>query len=408
MKQIKNAFNSNTLVTEPEHSIVLSFFDRIFDDIFEHSDNELSHLKGTKYVYCLLSYGTLTKNSSIFDFLKPEALKAIKEDNAFFVYDAGNEGFSPFGWFPIFDVLYSDCKKYGINPRQIIYVTGNHKDPENIKNYGKEKGVKPFNVIPLNVFETSLGSKHHNHEILPAKKAYNGALRDCRKSYDGKFFSSLSRVNRPLRTLFQFMLSQRKISKRALMSHDKLDDAGIIALKQNSREIGIGDFAVTQWAEQLPFIVDYDDFRVNWATEFDYKHIHNQTLFQVVNETHAYNFEGTSLFYSEKTFKPIINFQPFLIWGQKGCNHELKKFGYKTYEDFFDLSFDLVDDDLKRCRLMLDSIERTCKYLETLSKEEQIEWRFKHKKLLMHNYKVATTSAYNIRQLYSFFKRFKM
>ena len=49
----------------------------------------------------------------------------------------------------------------------------------------------------------------------------------------------------------------------------------------------------------LPLTVDTEDFITNHALSLN-SYLHQQTLFQVVNETFAENWNGTSLFWSEK------------------------------------------------------------------------------------------------------------
>ena len=49
-------------------------------------------------------------------------------------------------------------------------------------------------------------------------------------------------------------------------------------------------------------------------------------------------------FFSEKMFKPIIYFQPFVLVGQCCALEHLRKLGYKTFSDVIDESYDLEPD----------------------------------------------------------------
>jgi hypothetical protein len=62
--------------------------------------------------------------------------------------------------------------------------------------------------------------------------------------------------------------------------------------------------------------------------------------------------------------------------------------GFKTYEQYFDLSFDDEPDDILRYKKLLNSIETTVKHLKSLSREQQIAWRFKELDLLNYNQEV--------------------
>lgn len=404
MKRIDGAIKENDLMRDPGHSIVTFYLDRIFDNIFQQSDNELNHLKGKRYIYCMIDYGDLFTTSSIFKHINKKALNELRKGNTYFIYDATNEGFSPDGWFPIFDVLYQDCIRHNVDPKKVIYFTGNHHDPENIKKFSEKYNMPELNVLAINIFETAIGNMEHHGSTTTPIKGIKTARKMCKKRFKGKLFSSLSRVNRPLRTLNQALLYQAGLYEDALISHDVLNDDELMNAKEFAREASMSSAEVDEWAAGLPYTIDYTDFQVNWATEFEYKHIHHQTIFQIVNETLAHSFGGTSLFYSEKTFKPIFEFQPFIIWGQPGANHKLKDFGYEIYDDWFDLSFDWEEDDITRCQMLVESVQDACDKLKAMSREEQIAWRFKNQEKLLHNYKILTSNPHTIYNLFEFFK----
>lgn len=71
------------------------------------------------------------------------------------------------------------------------------------------------------------------------------------------------------------------------------------------------------------------------------------TYLHVVPETYHYNSEG-QIFYSEKIFKPIIYFQPFILVSQTHSLKHFKNFGYKTFENWIDESYDDILDNEKR------------------------------------------------------------
>ena len=60
---------------------------------------------------------------------------------------------------------------------------------------------------------------------------------------------------------------------------------------------------------------------------------------------------------SEKTAKPILCKLPFLTLGSVGYHRELKKLGFKLYDEIFDYSFDQEDDIDKRIELIVGNIK---------------------------------------------------
>jgi hypothetical protein len=48
---------------------------------------------------------------------------------------------------------------------------------------------------------------------------------------------------------------------------------------------------------------------------------------------------------TEKTFKPIVMQQPFLLVGSRGALAYLRKYGFKTVGDLWDESYDDLDEE---------------------------------------------------------------
>jgi hypothetical protein len=111
-----------------------------------------------------------------------------------------------------------------------------------------------------------------------------------------------------------------------------------------------------RWSKTLPKIIDTTDFITNHANNIN-AHIYSNTLFEIVNETLVNDYHGTSLFYSEKTFKPMTCFTPFIIFGQKHCNQKLEDFGFKLYTDVFDYKFDNINDTKQRYIAIIETVK---------------------------------------------------
>jgi hypothetical protein len=127
-------------------------------------------------------------------------------------------------------------------------------------------------------------------------------------------------------------------------------------------------------------------------------------VFSIVNETLADNYNNTTLFFSEKFLKPIINFQPMLIYGHAGINRKLSLLGFKNYESYFNLDFDDEPDDIIRYKKLLKSASDAVDLLKSLSKEKQIEWRFNNVELLKYNHEVFLENKHRKEQMLNFKK----
>jgi hypothetical protein len=65
----------------------------------------------------------------------------------------------------------------------------------------------------------------------------------------------------------------------------------------------------------------------------------------LVTET---SYKNNELFISEKILKPILNYQPFIVFGPVNYLKELKKLGFRTFSEFWDESYDLTKDSRER------------------------------------------------------------
>jgi hypothetical protein len=103
-----------------------------------------------------------------------------------------------------------------------------------------------------------------------------------------------------------------------------------------------------------------------------------ESLLYLVTETVA---TGQRLHLTEKTFKPIALGMPFIIVGTKGSLEYLRSYGFKTFSNLWDESYDTVDDDGR--------IERIADLLTTLdskTQEEKQQLFDSAKEIIEHNW----------------------
>lgn len=86
-----------------------------------------------------------------------------------------------------------------------------------------------------------------------------------------------------------------------------------------------------------------------------YKPIYEKTAINIVTET---TFTKNKVFISEKTFHPIINLQPFIMFASNGQLQELRNLGFKTYGHVIDESYDDEENNHIRFKMVCDEILR--------------------------------------------------
>ena len=106
---------------------------------------------------------------------------------------------------------------------------------------------------------------------------------------------------------------------------------------------------------------------------------HSNSYFYICTETFVHG-EHKSL--TEKVFKPIANFQPFLFVAYPGALELLRSLGFKTFSPFINESYDLEPDEGRRVNMIYKEIARLC----AMTKNEIHEWYWQMEDILEHNH----------------------
>lgn len=113
--------------------------------------------------------------------------------------------------------------------------------------------------------------------------------------------------------------------------------------------------------------------------------IYDQTAYSVVAETSAENH--FSLF-SEKTVKPIMARRLFVMVAGKGYLANLRKLGFRTFENIIDESYDTVDNDAERWQQAWNQVE-------WLNRQPQALVLEKIRPIVEHNFSVMMNTDWH-------------
>ena len=107
---------------------------------------------------------------------------------------------------------------------------------------------------------------------------------------------------------------------------------------------------------------DNEDLNTNKMDDMNFTHIHN-TYYQVLTETLCHQ---PGIFLSEKSYKPFISCQPFVLSGQMGTINTLRLEGYDVYDDWINHEYDVIIEEKERMSVLVKEILR----LNSLSQKE--------------------------------------
>ena len=86
--------------------------------------------------------------------------------------------------------------------------------------------------------------------------------------------------------------------------------------------------------------------------------------------------------FSEKVYKPLYNFHPFILQSTFHCLKYLRKLGFKTFHPFIDETYDTIYDPKERMGYILNEIGR----LNNMTHQQLVELTEQLKSVLIHNH----------------------
>jgi hypothetical protein len=134
--------------------------------------------------------------------------------------------------------------------------------------------------------------------------------------------------------------------------------------------------------KKLPFTIDWEK-KCSMYDKWDSVEIDtfNRTCIKIVTET-TVTYQHAPHFLTEKTYKPILCKMPFIICGQPHSLEYLKSLGYKTFDAFWDESYDKIKDPEQR----IDSIVDIVNHLSQLTEREFKQLLYSIMPIVEYNY----------------------
>lgn len=201
-----------------------------------------------------------------------------------------------------------------------------------------------------------------------------------------KSFLKVNRTNREERNLFMLFMNKHNLFEKSLVSfpdypsfyqyHERFD----YLLEEDN---------VKSLLKKLPFDLDESD-RSNHGpagfglNEFDadlpFNPVHYRNTFISIVMC-AFPFDENGCHLHSSTFNPMYCGHPIIQFGPRGHMQELRNRGFKTFNDWWDESYDEIEDTWDR----FEAIMKLVLDLSKKSKEEMLEMYVDMKTTLQHN-----------------------
>jgi hypothetical protein len=281
-----------------------------------------------------------------------------------------NEGFSLS--YPRFIDIIDFCIKDLVIPQEKVYfVFGDINIKKNYDKVKQEKGYCSINVYGFDCFEAT----YHNECRMLESQGYKNIfpreenrVRNLNK-FRSKRFIFRNANPREHRLYFAAELKLRNLLNKSyyswlnryyIPSHDLFK--WIIKKFSNNKDRYESLYkSMTEFMAGAPYILDYTADNIG-------DELHQRILipehfadsyFTFVTETTFVNTpEENVLFLTEKIYQPILQYHPFIVAACPGTLAYMRKYGYETFPELFDESYDEEQDLKKRTAIILENIER--------------------------------------------------
>ncbi|MDA9373798.1 hypothetical protein N9R43_00230 [bacterium] len=298
------------------------------------------------------------------DTFPAEVINALHNENALLYIDHAIEGFHNVR---LEDVAYI----FDIPVERLRWVTSCYKF--------RKYDTHPMgdNVIFANFFEKLM----HGESINPSVKMLENFQVQMNhyknKKKRHRLCTSYMRRMRPPRTMMALALHHHDLFKHMYWSFGILTDGQTDRKLVSSRIDTLERFIESHksnyffesdfnWIRSIEANITCDNHTLDTNLAFGegsitWKHMYN-TKFALVHETIPNGIDPAvaidAPFLSEKSYKPFLTGQLFLIHGDVGTIAVLREQGYDVFDDVLDHHYDLIQDPILRTRKICEEVER--------------------------------------------------
>jgi len=429
-------------------------YDLIHKDTTDYiKDNEtfiyLIATNGGPRLWC----GGHDDRGTLFHNIKEHTKQHIRDGKVLVTIDMSFEGFPMDGsdWLSRIDMgdnphiaetIHKRAEEENFPIDKIVILSANHKDPKNYKKWCEENNKTPVNWILLDWCERAISSDyshledtfedHFNYKVNNVDKLkhylclmrrwkmprifHHMALNYFNLLEKGSVSAILGKwdIRSVFKDLDRSKIEMANEGEVTFSDCASLDDyefnktlkdfprlADIVDEYQTRLKPELTDLGRSKFLYKVRSAKNVEDFLLKLPLTVDKKHfdtldsfhhwdseIYKNTMFSYVYET--WHYSTNMVFYSEKIYKCILNFHPFLTWTNPDTMKYLRKNGYKTFEPFIDEYYDTEYIPEKRTTLLLKEMQRLC----DMSINELLDWYGEQSDTLIHNYNHFMTNTH--------------
>ena len=386
------------------------------------------------------------ERSTLFHNIKEHTKQHIRDGKVLVTIDMSFEGFPMDGTDKlsridmgdnphIADIIHKRAEEEKFPTDKIVILSANHKDPKNYREWCEKNNIKkPINWILLDWCERAISSDYdeltetfednfeYKKNNIDSLKHYLCLMRRWKmpRVYHHCLLNYFNLIDKGLVSAILAKWDIRSVFKDIDRTKMEMANAGEVTFSdcaslddyefnKNLKDFEFLDLIVDEYSTRLKpqlselgrsrFLYkargkeNVKDFLLKLPLTVDKKHfdtldsfhhwdasLYKNTMFSYVYETWCYS--TNMVFYSEKIYKCILNFHPFIAWANPDTMRYMIKNGYKTFSPYINESYDREKIPEERSILLMKEMMRLCE----LPINKLLDWYGKQADILTHNY----------------------
>ena len=279
---------------------------------------------------------------NIFDLIPDYIIDGVNSNKGKIIINYSHEG-----WVGDFLLkgLYIGIKNIGVKFENVIIILNDYNLETKLESFKERFNIENYPKVINYSFYLTASSNHFYHKYKNTSLKQQHYL----KFKPFKFLCLNRRFDKHrVKLLSEIFYDIKNVS---IISFDKKLVTNEIDAMLNS------NLELKTKFENLPekSVADRDDIENTNGYRHESELMFVDSYISIVTETSFYNDND---FISEKIWKPIYQFSPFIVIGRPHMLKYLKEIGFKTFDFLIDETYDGIDDNELRMQAIINEIQR--------------------------------------------------
>ena len=258
--------------------------------------------------------------------------------------------------------MYKTLKQLNIPPKNIIYISANAKADFYHDKWCEENNIKNrMNII--GIFTDAITAQKEAYKGRLNKHTFNQHLNILKNKTNVKYFIKVHRNDRHFKTIITHDMWRKNLQDKLYTSHTEYARHGIGYPDTNSNIVKdwLNDLHKTKsdFEKTLPYTIEdtCEEQIINFDSDRDYTNkIYTLNLFNIYPS--SWPLWKDTIFMRMGLFWHMWEYQPFILYSNVGSLKLLKQRGYETFSEIFDETYDEVEDNGLRLKMVCEEIEK--------------------------------------------------